>query len=50
MLGGFGPSQGIKDLECDLMDYCIEKKGTWWANHLKQKAMTKVSVIGQIIF
>jgi len=33
MLGGFGPSQGIMDLECDLMDYCLKKKGAWWANH-----------------
>ena len=33
MLGNFGVSQGIFDLEYDLMTYCIKKEGKWWANH-----------------
>jgi hypothetical protein len=28
-----GPSQGIADIECELMDYCLKREGVWWANH-----------------
>ena len=33
MLGGLGPSQGIKDIEGDIMSYCLKKRGKWWATH-----------------
>ena len=23
----------MRDLECDLMTYCLKQKGKWWANH-----------------
>lgn len=23
----------VYDLEQELMDYCLQKKGKWWANH-----------------
>lgn len=31
MLGGSGPSQGILDIESDILDYCLKKEGKWWA-------------------
>lgn len=33
MFGGMGPTQGMFDIECDIMTYCLKKKGKWWANH-----------------
>lgn len=33
MFGAMGPSQGMYDLECEIMEHCLKKAGKWWANH-----------------
>ncbi len=24
---------GVADIECELMSYCLKYRGKWWANH-----------------
>lgn len=33
MFTNFGVSQGIFDIEYELMSYCLKKSGKWWATH-----------------